>query len=117
MNRVELEQWIQDEYGAKPEHLWKEYPDYVVYRHEDNDKWFALVMDVDGSKLGPDVEGKVDVVDLKAHPDDIDALVHRNGFFRGYHMNKKDWISVLLGSDIEDDEIKTMIETSYELTS
>ncbi len=48
--RKEVEKYIQKKYGAGPEHLWRSYPEYSVFRHADNRKWFAIVMDVDSNK-------------------------------------------------------------------
>lgn len=52
MNREELERYIQDNYGVKPDCPWEKYPTYKAFRHESNKKWFALVMDVPKNKLG-----------------------------------------------------------------
>ena len=46
MNRVELEQFIQDNYNAEPDYPCIKYPNYEVFRHSSNKKWFALIMDV-----------------------------------------------------------------------
>ena len=37
---------IQNEYHSLPEHLWARFPNYTVFRHQDNQKWFALIMDI-----------------------------------------------------------------------
>ena len=41
------------QYKAEPEYLWRRYPDYAVFRHEDNQKWFGIIMDIPRSKLVP----------------------------------------------------------------
>ena len=43
---------IQNEYHSLPEHLWARFPNYTVFRHQDNQKWFALIMDIPKEKLG-----------------------------------------------------------------
>lgn len=52
MNRKELEQYIQETYVARIDYPWVKYPNYEVFRHENNKKWFALAMDIPKSKLG-----------------------------------------------------------------
>ena len=44
--------YMKEKYGAPPENLWIRYPNYAIFRHEDSGKWFALMMDVEKSKLG-----------------------------------------------------------------
>ena len=44
--------FIKKKYGVVPEHPWKKYPENKVFRHSDNKKWFALMMEVQRSKLG-----------------------------------------------------------------
>ena len=44
--------YIKNKYKALPEYLWKKYPDFAVFRHTDNNKWFALQAAVPGNKLG-----------------------------------------------------------------
>ena len=43
--------YIKKKYKASPEYPWKRYTDNAVFRHGDNNKWFALVMEVSGDKL------------------------------------------------------------------
>lgn len=89
MNREILFKYIKKKYGASPEYPWKRYPDYAVFRHDDNSKWFALVMDVDASSLGLPGGASVDVIDLKI--DDLffrDMLIREDGILPAYHMNK-----------------------------
>lgn len=46
MERAELEQFIQDNYGVEPDYPWRKSPNFAVFRHSSNQKWFALVMEV-----------------------------------------------------------------------
>lgn len=34
--------YIKEKYKTVPEYLWRRYPGYAVFRHEDNSKWFAV---------------------------------------------------------------------------
>ena len=52
-------------YGAREEYLWERYPNYAVLRHGDNGKWFALFMDVPGSKLGLESGESVEILNVK----------------------------------------------------
>ena len=50
--RQQIIDYIQEKYGASIEYLWMRFPSYGIFRHEDNQKWYALLMDVPRSKLG-----------------------------------------------------------------
>ena len=52
MTRSELEEYIFDTYGVRPDYPWDSTPSSEVFRHGDNKRWFALIMDVPKSSLG-----------------------------------------------------------------
>ena len=51
MTREKLEKYIQNNYSAEPDYPWVKYPDYEVFRHISNKKWFALIMEIPKDKL------------------------------------------------------------------
>lgn len=111
-------EYINKKYGISPEYPWSRYDNNAVFRHSDNQKWFALVMDVCREKLGIQGDGYVDVINLKI--DDImfkDVLVHEDGIFPAYHMNKEHWISVLLDGTVEEDQVYDLIDVSFAATA
>ncbi len=80
---------------------------WTVMRHQANKKSFALIYE-SGGKL---------CVNLKCEPVEADFL--RQMFADvtpAYHMNKTHWNTVTLGGDVSDDELRRMIERSYDLT-
>ena len=115
MNRRDVIDFIKTEYDTPQEHLWMSYPDYIVFRNSINNKWFAVVMDVERQKLGLEGNGKVDVLNVKCDPILIGSLRLSKGYLPAYHMNKDKWISVLLDGTVADNEIKDLIHLSYEL--
>jgi predicted DNA-binding protein (MmcQ/YjbR family) len=79
---------------------------WTVMRHRTNKKSFALIYERNG-KLH---------VNLKCDPFEADFL--RQAYMDvtpGWHMNKTHWNTVTLGGDVHDDELKRMIERSYNL--
>lgn len=55
-------------------------------------------------------------ITLKADP--VDALILRRQYAAvkpGYHMNKQHWNTVTLDGSVPDDEVRRMIDDSYEL--
>lgn len=115
--RGRLFRYIEDFYGAEPEHLWAKYPSYAVFRHKASRKWFAAVLDIPKSKLGLSDEGYVDILDLKCDPVLVGSLLAGDGFFPAYHMNKNTWVSILLDETVPDGRIFPLLEWSYESVS
>ena len=117
MNRVELKQLILDRYGIEPDYPWRRYPDYEVFRHDSNKKWFALIMDIPKNKLGLQGDEILDVLDLKCDSILIGSLLNETGFFPAYHMNKNSWITVALDGSVENGKIEMLLDMSYEATA
>jgi predicted DNA-binding protein (MmcQ/YjbR family) len=95
----------------------EKFPDYVVFRHKDTDKWFGLVMTVEKRKLGINDDNSLDVINVKADPEIISILKQSSGYLPAYHMNKNHWITILLDGSIEEKQIENLIKDSYNLTT
>ena len=109
---------IKSEYGAEPEFLWPErYPTYAVFRHEDNQKWFALVARISSRSLGIDKDEEVEIINLKFDRNQTYEFFEASDHvFPAYHMNKENWITVLLDGGLKDEMVFGLIEKSYLLT-
>lgn len=116
MTRAELETYITETYGAHGEHLWARYPTYAVFRHGENRKWFAAVMEIPREKLGLTEVGMIDVLNVKCAPVLIGSLRMEPGFFPAYHMSKTNWITIALDGTAETEKIKWLLALSYDLT-
>ena len=109
---------VKKKYGTLPEYLWKRYPGYAVFRHQDNRKWFALIMDVSRNKLGIPGDEMVDILNIKLDdPVYADILIRQEGYFRGYHISKGNWISIMLDGSVSFDDICHWLEESYITTA
>lgn len=116
LDRNKLNTYIAEAYSTVPEFPWINAPGYAVYRHAGNKKWFAVIMDINKTKLGLPQNETVDVVNLKCDPILTGSLHKEAGIFPGYHMNKSYWITVLLDGSVDDDKIKWLLDLSYDLT-
>ena len=90
----------------------------TVLRHTDTGKWFGIIMNISGDKVGLDGGVRVDVMNVKCKPED--AFVAREasyGIVPAYHMNKKHWISIILNGTVERELTEALLEASYDLTS
>ena len=117
LNKQDLQKYIFDVYGVTPDFPWESNPAFAVYRHTNNRKWFALVMDIPKSRLGLREDGMIDVVNLKCDPVLIGSLRMEKGIFPAYHMSKDKWISVALDGSVDDVQIKMLLDMSFELTA
>ena len=116
MNRQELAAYLTDTYSAAGEHLFAKYPSFLVFRHNGNRKWFAVIMDIPRKNLKLPGEGEVSVVNLKCDTRLIGSFREEPGIFPGWHMNKAHWLSVALEAGMDDEKLKFLADMSYELT-
>ena len=58
MNRSQLESYLADTYSTQGEHLFAKYPSFLVFRHNGNRKWFAVIMDIPRKNRNLPGEGK-----------------------------------------------------------
>jgi len=113
----QITNYISSQYGSLPEKLWAKYPNYVVFRHNSNRKWFAIIMDVPYYKLGIDSDKIVNIINVKTENLLFrDLLLSKKGYFKAYHMNKEKWISILLDGSVPFEEICDLLNGSYNLT-
>ncbi len=117
MNREELKLLIAAHYAACVDHPWRSFPNYEVFRHSGNRKWFAVVMDVPKNKLGLRGAARLDVVNLKCAPAMVGSLLSERGFFPAYHMNKNSWITVALDGSVPNERLEMLLDMSYRATA
>ncbi len=103
-------------YNTTPDAPFRTAPTYLVLRHRDTRKWYALFMDVPREKLGLSGSEYVDILNIKCDPILSGSLCMGDGFFRGYHMNRDNWITILLDGTVSAEEIIPLLDMSYELT-
>ena len=122
MLRREILSYVKKEYGTTPEHLWKSYPEYEVLRHklqpgEKKAKWYGLIMRVRRNTLGLEGEDEIDILNVKGNPEMMGLLQMSSGYLPAYHMNKANWLTVLLDGTVPLDNIKQLIDESFEMTA
>ena len=99
------------DYCSNLKDVYEDYPfhdtNWTVMRHKENKRVFSWIYEKDGLIW----------VNVKCNPESRD-------FFRtvypsvvpAYHLNKEHWNSIILDGTVPKDDIKSMIEESYELT-
>ena len=114
VDRKEIFEYVKNQYGTMPEYLWSSSPDSAVLRHQ-NGKWYAVIMNVEKSKLGLDGDDNVEIIDVKCDPEMTGMIIQTYGFLPGYHMNKQHWITILLDGTVGESKILDFLDMSYDL--
>ena len=107
--------FVQEKFGNQLEYLWEKSPDTAVLRHEDNQKWYAILMRISWDRLDKGRDGLVEAVNLKH--DQVADLLSQNGIYPAFHMNKRYWISLPLDDTLTDERILELFKRSWFLTS
>ena len=115
--REKILSYAKKTYGTVPDKPWKKYPGNEVLRHEENRKWYGLIMPVKRKNLGLSGEDVVNVLNVKCDPMAGFALREMDGILPAYHMNHAEWISILLDGTVPEEEIYPLLDMSYDLTA
>ncbi|MCF0146293.1 MAG: MmcQ/YjbR family DNA-binding protein [Eubacterium sp.] len=140
MTRQDVFDYVKEQYGTEPDYPW--FDDNAVLRHENiiregkadarctgedacesargqtrSGKWYGVVLTVGREKLGLVGDGMVDVLNVKSDPLLIGSLRTKEGYHPAYHMNKDNWISIRLDGTAPDNEIRHLIDMSFDLTA
>ncbi len=105
---------VEKKYQDTPQFLWEEEP-HGVFKNEQNGKWYGLIMDINRKKLDG-IEKEVEILNVKLSPKKILSYQEKKGFYPAYHMNKKNWITILLDDTLSDEEIMECLEESHQYT-
>lgn len=114
--RKEIEKYINKKYDILQEYPWDDSPNSTTFKHKNNLKWFALIMEIPYNRLGINKDGNVNIINLKNIPEILGGLRKDEGILPAYHMNKEHWITVLLDGTVPKQKICDLIDISYDLT-
>lgn len=117
MTREQLKEYILSSYGITEDYPFSNDNTSAVFRHPNNRKWFALMMNIPAEKLGIDSDKNIDIVNVKCDPLMIGSVVLENGIYPAYHMNKANWISIALDGTCDDEKIRWMVDLSFDATN
>lgn len=79
----------------------------ITMKHINNNKWFALIMEVNGELY----------LNVKTEPDYSELLRSSyNYIIPAYHMNKEHWNTIIISEKVDKCLVQELIEQSYQLT-
>lgn len=106
---------IKDKYNVSPEYLWDTNPGFGVFRNYNTFKWFGIIMNIPKNKITGNDKKEIEALNVMLH-DKTDEALNMVGIYPAYHMNKKNWVSIILDDTLEDNDIMYYINISYELS-
>ena len=115
MTKQEFFELCSSTYGTLPDYPFDDWMESAVFRHSDNNKWFAIMLSVSRRKFGIDSDEFIDVVNLKLPTEMFGSFSVADGVYPAYHMNKLHWISVLL-PDAPNEVVQFLLNASFEAT-
>jgi len=115
LQTIRINEFIINKYGINPEFLWEKFPSYAIYRK--TKKWFALIGNVSLNKIdkNSNLENEVELINIKVSEKEVDTILSKKGYYEAYHMNKRNWVSIILDDTLSDSEIEEMIINSYNI--
>ena len=112
----EMIDYIHESYGDELEFLWPKFSENAIVRNERNRKWYAAFLRVSGAKLGLDDAKVIDILDLRFDKHQAREFVaSAKHVYPGYHMNKDNWITVILDGGLSNEQVAGLIDKSYEI--
>ena len=113
----EIIKYIRETYNDELEYLWDMFPKYAVWRRKDSRKWYGILLTVPMEKLGMEGTEIIEILDLRIEPAELEEILDERKYFFGYHMNKKNWLTICLNETVPTEEIYRRIDASYELAT
>ena len=55
----------------------------------------------------------VEILNVKVDKNNIQEILNQNGVYEAYHMNKKNWVTIIFDKSLKDSEIEKFIDNSY----
>lgn len=113
----EVIRYVREKYGDELEFLWPRFSRNAIWRNQKNQKWYALLLVVSREKLGLESGKEVEIIDVRFDRGEaLDFAASNAGVFPGYHMNKNNWITVVLDGSVETGVILGLVDHSYEIS-
>lgn len=110
--------YVQNKYGDELEFLWQKFPKNAIWRNQKNQKWYALLLSIPRNKLpGQTSDEEVEIIDIRFQKNEaLDFAESNDNVFPGYHMNKNNWITIILDGSMDTKQILALLDHSYAIS-
>ena len=108
----QISNYIKEKYNVSPEYLLESDPGFGVFRNKNTNKWFGIIMNIKKNKIVGNDNKEVEVISLMLH-DKTNYYINNETIFLAYHMNKKNWVSIILDESLANDIIFNLININY----
>lgn len=113
----EIIRFVKEQYGDELEFLWQKFPKNAIWRNQINRKWYAALLTVKAQKLGLDRDEEVEIIDLRFDKNEaLEFASSHDHIYPGYHMNKNNWITIILDGGLPTNQIEALIDHSYAIS-
>ena len=107
MNRNEIIKYCLELPNTYEDYPFPEDNISATMKHKKNNKWFALLMEVDGKEY----------LNIKTNPEYSELLRKTYDYIiPAYHMNKEHWNTIILSDECDRELVEELLEQSYDLT-
>ena len=110
---LQIIDYVRKKYETEPEYLWEKFPRNAVCRRKDNKKWYFAILSVKGSILGLETNNIIEVIDLRVNKENIADILKSDNIYPAYHMNKKNWVTIILDGSMNIENLCKYIDESY----
>lgn len=115
-NAKEVIKYIKEKYNDDLEFLFEKSPDNAIIRNKINNKWYALLLKITEDKLGFSSSKKIEILNLRYQKDKIKDLLLNPEIYPAYHMNKNNWITIVLDNNLKKEKLLKLIDNSYNIS-
>lgn len=113
---------VRATYGSELEFLWasSQNSKNAIWRHPVNRKWYGALLVVKENKIKPtgSPDKIIEILDLRFEPHAARAFAASTAhIYPGYHMNKDNWITIILDDSLPTATVKALLDQSYHLAA
>ena len=114
---LRLLDFVKTNYNTEPEFLWTRFPNTSVLRNLGNRKWYGVVNSISANKIGIDSDKIVEIVNVRFSKGEAPEIVGNvAGIYPAWHMNKRNWITIILDDTLSDDQLFGLVDQSFEFS-
>ncbi len=116
ITREDIFKYVKENFNTEPDYPWARTPTNAILRHKTSRKWYGAIVNIPKSKLGIGGNEEINALLLKSDPPLIALMVGQKGIYPAYHMNKEHWLTIVLETEVNIEDVFKLINISYEIT-